>query len=237
VPLGNETMSRANEVKQRANRDEPGWLTSRLAVYLVADPDQTSHDLLETVEIALRAGATAVQLRTKRLTDRETLQLGRAIAERARQSRALFIVNDRLDLALAAGADGVHLGVDDVPLSDARRLAPPGFIVGYSPETDSQTQSAKAEGADYLGVGPVFGTASKADAGAAIGLETIQHRSALAGIPIIGIGGITPGNASSVIAAGAVGVAVVGAILRATDPARATRELARAVSLAHSKSP
>jgi len=213
---------------------DPEWLTRRLAVYLVADPAQTTRDLVETVEQALSAGVTAVQLRTKRLTDRETLELGQAIAQLCRQAGALYIVNDRLDLALASGADGVHLGVDDLPLATARQLAPLGFIIGYSPETDSQTQSAKVEGANYLGVGPIFGTASKADAGAPIGLATIRHRSALAGIPIIGIGGITPGNASSVIEAGAVGVAVVGAILRAPDPAQAARNLTRATSTAHS---
>ncbi|HKG24942.1 MAG TPA: thiamine phosphate synthase [Thermomicrobiales bacterium] len=208
----------------------PIELRSRLAVYLVADPDQTHRNLIEDVERALAGGTTSVQLRAKRLTDREALNLARALAARCDAAGALFIVNDRIDLALAAGADGVHLGVDDLPLRDARRLGGDGFIIGYSPETDEQTAQARLDGADYLGVGPVFGTASKHDAGAAIGLETIRRRAGLAGIPIIGIGGITPDNAADVIAAGAVGVAVVGAILRAEDPYVAARALSAAVA-------
>lgn len=218
------------------NHRNQHWLTNRLAVYLVADPDQTSHDLLETVASALNAGATAIQLRTKTLTDRETLQLALTISDHCRQHDALFIINDRLDLALASDADGIHLGVDDLPLPAARRLSPPNFIIGYSPETDAQTETAKSDGADYLGVGPVFGTSSKSDAGSAIGLETVTRRSTLAHIPIIGIGGITPTNAPSVIHAGAVGVAVVSTILRAPDPSAATRDLVQAVSTAHTAS-
>lgn len=212
------------------NHRTPDWLTDRLAVYLVADPDQTSRDLIDTVASALSAGATAIQLRTKTLPDRETLDLALAIATHCRQHDALFIINDRLDLALASGADGIHLGVDDLPLPAARRLSPPDFIIGYSPETDDQTVAAKSDGANYLGIGPVFGTSSKSDAGSAIGLETIHRRATLAHIPIIGIGGITPTNAPSVIHTGAVGVAVVSSILRAPDPSAATRDLVEAVS-------
>jgi thiamine-phosphate diphosphorylase len=230
-------MGQSPATDSLVRKRDPHWLTKRLAVYLVAAPDQTPRDLIEIVEAALNAGATAVQLRSKRLTDRESLELGLAIGERCRETDALFIVNDRLDLALASGADGVHLGVDDLPLHHACRLAPPGFVIGYSPETDAQTGTAKVEGADYLGVGPVFGTVSKTDAGAAIGVDTIERRAGLAGIPIIGIGGITPDNASIVIDAGAVGVAVVSAILRAPDPVAATRTLVRVVSRARSKSP
>jgi thiamine-phosphate diphosphorylase len=141
----------------------------------------------------------------------------------------MFLINDRLDLALAAGADGVHLGVDDLPIPDARRIGGDGFVIGYSPETDEQTALAKEAGADYLGVGPVFGTASKDDAGQAIGIETIGRRAQIAGIPIIGIGGIAPANAEGVVRAGAVGVAVVGAILRSADPRTAAQGLVRAV--------
>ena len=135
----------------------------------------------------------------------------------------LFLVNDRVDLALAASADGVHLGVDDLPLEDARILGGPDFVVGYSPETDAQTAGAAARGADYLGVGPVFGTATKTDAGAAVGLATITRRSELAGIPIVGIGGVAAETAPEVIAAGACGVAVVSAIAGAADPEAAAR--------------
>lgn len=203
-------------------------------MYLVADPDQTSRDLIEVVEIALANGVTAIQLRSKTLTDRETLTCAKAIVERCRAAGAMSIINDRLDIALAAGADGIHLGVDDLPLADARRLAA-SLVIGYSPESDEQASAAAASGADYLGVGPVFGTVSKADAGAAIGLATVERRAILAGLPVIGIGGITATTAHSVVDAGAVGVAVVSAILRAPDPSSATRDLAASVqtSLAH----
>lgn len=208
----------------RRDRHELG-----LRVYLVADPEHARGSLEEIVSRAVANGVTAVQLRAKQLTDREALALAVRLVERCRAAGARFFVNDRLDLALASNADGVHLGVDDLPLEDARRLAP-NLIIGYSPETDQQTTEAASRGADYLGVGPVFGTSSKADAGAAIGLETIRRRALLAGIPVIGIGGITPDNAASVIEAGAVGVAVVGAILAAPDPALAARRLSGSLS-------
>ncbi|MEA2523748.1 MAG: thiamine-phosphate pyrophosphorylase, partial [Thermomicrobiales bacterium] len=207
-------------------------LRRRLAVYLVADPEQTNRDLLSDVEAALAGGTTCVQLRAKRLTDRAVLDFARALVERCHRVGALFVMNDRIDLALAAGADGVHLGVDDLPLREARRLAGKDVVIGYSPETDEQTTQARDEGADYLGVGPVYGTVSKDDAGEAVGLETIRRRARLAAIPIIGIGGITPGNAGDVVRAGAFGVAVVGAILRASDPEQAARNLSRAVASA-----
>jgi thiamine-phosphate pyrophosphorylase len=203
-----------------------------LGVYLVADPAHARRDLVDDIEQALAGGATCIQLRAKHLTDRETLNLALALRERCHASESLFLVNDRLDLALAAGADGVHLGVDDLPIRDARRLAGSDFIIGYSPETDEQAATAASEGADYLGVGPVYGTASKDDAGAAIGLRTLHRRAQLAGVPIIGIGGITPDNAAQVIDAGAVGVAVVGAILRSDDPRAAARRLKRTIDAA-----
>jgi thiamine-phosphate diphosphorylase len=206
----------------------PGF-AERLAVYLVADPDQTERDLLEVVESALAGGVTAVQLRSKHQSDRQTVALAERIAERCRTHEAMFLVNDRLDLALAAGADGVHLGVDDLPVEHARRLGGKELVIGFSPESDEQAAAAREMGASYLGVGPVFGTHSKADAGVAIGSETLARRVRLAGIPVIGIGGITSANAVHVIEAGSVGVAVVAAILRASDPRSAAFDLARAV--------
>jgi thiamine-phosphate diphosphorylase len=205
-------------------------LADRLRLYLVADPDYVRGDLLATVDAALRGGVTAVQLRCKNRTDREFLGYARDVRALARSRDALFIVNDRVDIALACEADGVHLGVDDLPLSDARRIAGKGFAIGYSPETDEQTRAASASGADYLGVGPVYGTATKSDAGEAIGLETISRRAAIARIPVIGIGGITAGNARAVLSAGGVGVAVVSAISMQSDPEGAARNLSEALT-------
>jgi thiamine-phosphate pyrophosphorylase len=204
-------------------------LPSQLRLYLVADPDHTSGDFVAMIEAALAGGVTSVQLRCKGRTDREVMNLARAIRAATHKHGALFLVNDRVDIALACGADGVHLGVDDLPIEDARKLGGSTFVVGFSPETDEQAQSARSRGADYLGVGPVFGTSTKSDAGAAIGLETISRRAGLAGVPIIGIGGITAANARSVIDAGAVGVAVVSAISMHGDPKRAAQSLGRSI--------
>ena len=191
-------------------------------MYLVADPDHVRGDFVPMVAAALRGGVTAVQLRCKDRSDRQFLALAKELRALTSKYDATFLVNDRLDIALACGADGLHLGVDDLPLVDAHRIAP-NLVLGYSPETDNQAELAASHGASYLGVGPVFGTATKLDAGDAIGLETISRRARLAGIPVVGIGGITPDNAASVLDAGAVGVAIVSAISMHDDPEAAAR--------------
>jgi thiamine-phosphate pyrophosphorylase len=204
-------------------------ISKRLLLYLVVDPEQAAADLTETVKAALAGGVTAVQLRSKSLTDRETIRIGESIARQCEAADSLFLVNDRLDLALALNAAGVHLGVDDLPVPTARALVRRPFVVGYSPESDEQTAHARQRGADYLGVGPVYITGSKADAGTPIGIETIARRSTLAGIPIVGIGGVLATNARQVVEAGAVGVAVMSAILDAADPFTAATALRKAV--------
>jgi thiamine-phosphate pyrophosphorylase len=204
-------------------------LLAGLRLYLVADPDLSVRPLEETVAAALDGGVTAVQLRAKSLTDREHVALARRIRSLCQRAGVLFFVNDRVDIALAAHADGVHLGADDLSIEDARIILGNTMMIGYSPDTDDQAASARKRGADYLGVGPVFGTASKSDAGIAIGLETLRRRVAAAGVPVIGIGGITPDNALSVARAGAAGVAVVSAIVRASDPRAASMELRKAI--------
>ncbi len=204
-------------------------LIEKLALYLVADNEQTDRDLLLDVENALAGGVTCVQLRTKHLPDLLVLGMARFFRDACDAHSALFIVNDRVDIALASGADGVHLGVGDLPVQVARKLAGPDFVIGYSPGSDEDTADAKAWGANYLGVGPVYGTKSKSDAGSAIGLETLEKRIRISGLPVVGIGGITNGRAGAVIEAGAVGVAVVSAILGATDPLEASSELSETV--------
>ena len=208
-------------------------LAARLAVYLVADPDQTAGSLIGVVTAALRGGVTAVQLRAKEQSDREALRLALEVRALCHRHAAIFLVNDRVDVSLAAHADGVHLGVDDLPLEQARRLTDaagrPDFLLGYSPDGHAKIAPGRGDAADYLGVGPVYATASKSDAGSAIGLDGLARRIRAAALPVIGIGGIDAGNAGDVIAAGAVGVAVVGNIMRAADPERAARELVQAV--------
>lgn len=204
-------------------------VTDYLRVYLIAGTQDAPGGLLETVEAALLGGVTAVQLREKSGTDLDILRLAERVRELCHDHGAAFFVNDRVDLALAAGADGVHLGVDDLPIPAARRMGGPKFGIGFSPDTDTGARSARLEGANYLGVGPVFGTTSKSDAGAAIGLGQLERRASIAELPVVGIGGIDAENAASVIRAGAAGVAVMSAILQAENPAAAAAALRKAV--------
>ncbi len=205
-------------------------LRQQLRLYLVLDPDMVAGDLLDTVRASLQAGTTMLQLRAKHRSDRDILEMARPLRILCREAGIPFIVNDRLDLALACEADGVHLGVDDLPLKVARKLGGPDLIVGYSPESDEQIATAAEAGASYLGIGPVFATGTKIDAGEAIGTAECHRRTSLGGMPCVGIGGITSANAASVIATGADGVAVVAAILRSRDPAQATTDLLQALN-------
>jgi thiamine-phosphate pyrophosphorylase len=207
-------------------------LNEQLRLYLVAGTQDAPHGLLETVEAALIGGVTAVQLREKGATDREILATAERVRELCLEHGAAFFLNDRLDLALAAQAEGIHLGVDDLPIPAARRIAGPELTIGFSPESDLGARSARIEGGSYLGVGPIYGTKSKSDAGPAIGLNVLKRRIEVSGLPVIGIGGISAENASSVIGAGAAGVAVMSAILMASDPQAAARALREAVDAA-----
>lgn len=207
----------------------PEALLAALRLYLVFDPDFCAGDPAETLSEAIRGGVTMVQLRAKHRTDREVLALGATLRTICAEAGVPFLVNDRLDLALALHADGVHLGVDDLPLEAARRLAGDHFIIGYSPETDDQARSAHERGADYLGIGPIFGTATKADAGEALGVSEFSRRRALTPLPVVAIGGINATNAVTAMNANADGIAVVSAILRAPMPMAAARELRDAI--------
>jgi thiamine-phosphate diphosphorylase len=153
--------------------------------------------------------------------------MGREIVRLGRERGVPVVVNDRADLALAIDADGVHLGAGDLPPAEARRLLPRPKIVGVSTATPGEARAAEAAGADYLGAGPVFATATKPDAGPPIGLEGLAAIVAAVGIPVVGIGGIHAGNAAVVIEAGAAGVAVVSTLMTAEDPEAAARELRR----------
>lgn len=199
--------------------------SSDLTLYLVADPKHVSGNFRAAVSAAIAGGVTMVQLRAKSHTDREHFALAISLRHLCASENVTFLINDRLDIALASGADGVHLGVDDLPIGPVRDLAGPNFIVGFSPDTDDQIESAMADGYDYLGIGPVFGTATKGDAGAALGIAEFTRRCTLSPVPVAGIGGIDLWNAADVIHAGAHGVAVVSAILRQPDPETAARAI------------
>ena len=183
------------------------------------------------VREALAGGAPTIQLRLKSASARELLEAAQTLMPIVRSAGALFIVNDRLDVALAAGADGVHLGPDDLPVKDVRRVADARsgvadtFIVGYSTDTTDEAARAEAEGADYLGVGAVYATANKSDAGDVIGLKGLRRVVKAVSIPVVAIGGITPERAPAVAKTGACGSATIGAVMSATEPAEAVREL------------
>lgn len=206
-----------------------------LTLYLIASSELTGgRPLPQVVAAAVAGGVTAVQLREKGGTDRQRYEVGRAVAEICRARGVLFIVNDRLDLALALGADGVHLGQDDLPAAVARDLLGPDRILGVTVETPAEARAAAAAGASYLGTGPIYATTTKADAGLPYGPELVGRiRTAVPGLPVVAVGGIHAGNAGTVWSAGAAGLAVSSAIAAAPDPKAAAAALRRAMSAIH----
>lgn len=180
--------------------------------------------LIERCAAAAHGGATCIQLRLKEVSARDLAALTH---ELVRAVGVPIIVNDRADVAIACGAAGVHLGANDLPVGAVRKFAPEGFIIGTSVGNDAERNSA--HGADYVGIGPVFSTSSKKDAGAAIGVAEFKRLAVAMGIPAVGIGGITAENARSVIECGAAGVAVIAAVMGANDVAAAAKEMARAI--------
>ena len=179
----------------------------------------------EIAQLAVLGGAGIIQLRDKGRSCAELAAVGREIAAITRKAGAVFIVNDRLDVAMTCGADGVHLGQGDLRVDTARQLAPPGFIIGVSVGTAEEAEEAEREGADYVALSPTFSTASKDNAGPGQGLDRLREIRCAVSIPVIAIGGITPQNAGDVIAAGADGIAVISAVVANPDITTAAREL------------
>ncbi len=202
----------------------------KLGLYLVTDERLSrGRQTAEIVRAAIRGGVDAVQLRGKDLPMSEQVAIGRALRQITREAGVLFIVNDRADLAVALDADGVHVGQDDLPADLARLVVGPGRIVGVSAATIPEALAARDAGADYLGVGAIFGTATKSDAGEPTGPALLGTIAGAVALPLVGIGGINASNAAEVIAAGASGVAVVSAIVAADDPEEAARALKRLI--------
>ncbi|WP_226482353.1 thiamine phosphate synthase [Natrinema amylolyticum] len=185
----------------------------------------------EIVRAAIDGGVDAVQLREKDASARSRYELGLELRDLTAEAGVDLIVNDRIDIARAIDADGVHVGQSDLPVGVARDLLGPDAIVGCSTSTVAEAREAEAEGADYLGVGAVYGTSSKdvETENDGIGPERITDIAEAVSIPIVGIGGITADNAGPVVEAGAAGVAVISAITAASDPRAATETLAAAV--------
>ena len=198
-----------------------------LRLHLVTDSALCGErGLLAVVEAAVRGGVSCVQLREKTLGTRAFVERARALKASLKPHGVPLIINDRVDVALACGADGIHVGQGDMAPADVRRLLP-GALLGLSIETLEQLEQAELEAVDYYGISPVFATATKADAAAAVGLEGLRVMRAHTRRPLVAIGGIAPGNAQAVMAAGADGLAVVSALCRAPDPAEVARCLAR----------
>jgi thiamine-phosphate pyrophosphorylase len=196
------------------------------SLYVLADRGAAGErSLVDVVRAALRGGATAIQLRDKEASTRALIERGRALLALTRPAGVPLIVNDRVDVALAIDADGVHVGQDDMPAPLARRLLGAGRILGVSAGTVEEALQAQADGADYLGTGDVYGTPSKADAGAPIGVAGLAAVARAVAIPVVAIGGIQVGNAAAAIRAGASGVAVISAVVGAPDPEAAARAL------------
>jgi thiamine-phosphate pyrophosphorylase len=181
--------------------------------------DRSLPDLLVPV---LAGGCRMVQLREKTMPLAELLPVARRLAQTCRDAGALFIVNDRADLALASGADGLHVGQDDLPARQARTILRPGMILGVSTHDPAQARRAVADGADYVAVGSIFPTTTKAGF-QLVGPELVRRVRPDVPVPLIGIGGITPENALAVLQADADAVAVISAVCAAPDPEAATR--------------
>jgi thiamine-phosphate pyrophosphorylase len=183
---------------------------------------------------ALDGGATLIQYRDKSATMRQRYEAASALCGVVKAKGIPFIVNDHVDLALDVGADGVHLGQDDLPAAVARRVLPDDAVIGVSVGSVAEAIEAESDGADYVSVGPLYATGTKPDAGAAVSREMVKEVVEAVNIPVIAIGGINASNVAEVMSLGVSGVAVVSAVMTARDPRRATRRIIDSMGSARS---
>jgi thiamine-phosphate pyrophosphorylase len=203
------------------------------SVYLVTDRQLSrNRTTREIVAAAIKGGVSCVQLREKNCSTREFIEEALAIRELLSIHGIPLIINDRVDVALAVNADGVHLGQTDMPHNMARQLVPKDMIIGISAESLSDAIAAQQDGADYIGVSPIYTTPTKRDTAPPLGLDGLQKIRAAVDTPLVGIGGLNADNAKEVIRNGADGVAVVSAIVAAENPSAATRNLVHIVKQA-----
>ena len=205
------------------------------SLYLVTDRSLSlGRATAEIVRAAVKGGVTCVQLREKHCSTREFINEARRIKEELTIAGIPLIINDRLDVALAVGAEGIHLGQSDMHITDARRLVGNSMLIGISAESLDDAILAEAEGADYIGISPVFTTPTKTDTAAPLGLDGIRRIRAAVSLPLVGIGGLNQGNVPDVLRAGADGVAVVSAIVASACPQSAAAALKqRILSVKH----
>ncbi len=207
-------------------QEKQSWLKG---IYVILDTGALrGRDPMEVTLQAIRGGASVIQLRDKALPKRELIALARELKGVCSQNGVLFMVNDYLDVALAAEADGLHLGQEDLPIAEARRLLPFDRLVGCSTHNMEQALQAQSDGADYIAVGSIFATPSK-EKFEVIGPEALHRIRKQVSVPVVAIGGITCQNLGEVVRAGSDGVAVISAVLGAVDVETAVRELAAAM--------
>lgn len=194
-------------------------------VYLITDRHQLAEgqNLLSACEAALRGGVTALQLREKDLSAAELLPLAHALRELTHQYKACLLINDRIDVALACEADGVHLGGHSLPTDTARALLGPDKLIGVSTHNLTEIDKAASLGADFVTFGPVYATPSKAAFGAPQGLEELRTACVTSSLPVYALGGIKTTNRAEVLSAGAKGIALISGILAQVDPLDAAR--------------
>ena len=196
------------------------------SLYLVTDRSLSrGRDTMQIVQAAVRGGVTCVQLREKSCSTRDFIEEARRISDFLKEHHLPLIINDRIDVAMAVGAEGVHLGQTDMPLETARTILKKDMIIGISAESVEDAVEAEKGGADYISVSPVFSTSTKTDTAPPLGLEGISTIRRHVRIPVVGIGGINKENCAQVIRHGADGVAVVSAIVSSADPEKEAREL------------
>ncbi len=205
-------------------------LLAALRLYLVTDqPSLKGRSLVDVVQAAVRGGVTCVQLREKHASSRDFYTQAVALMNLLAPLNIPLIINDRLDIALACGAQGVHLGQSDLPVQAARKLLPPEVFIGWSVESMEDVELSATLPLDYLGVSPVFATPTKTDTATPWGLEGLRRIRAATELPLVAIGGIHLGNAASVMQAGADSLAVVSAICSADDPLAASQQLRKLI--------
>lgn len=205
-----------------------------LGYYFINNRKLSRKPVIETIADAIRGGAKAIQYREKDLPMTEVIQQAREVSELCREKGVLLIINDHIDVAVSIDADGIHIGQRDAKYAEAREAMGPDKIVGVSASSVAQAVAAAEAGADYVGIGPIFHTYTKRDAGRAIGLSTITQAKSKLSIPIVGIGGITLENCASVIRAGADGVCAISDVIGSDDIAERVSEYLRLVADAKS---
>lgn len=204
----------------------------KLFLYLVTDPVLCGpRGVVETCRLALEAGVMTVQLRDKNASTRDMLRVAEELMQLCSAAGALFLVNDRVDVAMACGAHGVHLGQDDMPVGTARHLMGRDALIGASARTPREAINAWEQGADYIAANMIFSTATKTDLEGPLGLEAIRALKEATPLPLVAIGGIKASNAAQVIAAGADCIAVVSSIMAAEDVSQAVESLLRSCSI------